>query len=415
MRSKEFRRLIADLARTAPAADPRCPHADQCGGCAFQDRDYLGQVAAKQTALTQLYSTAGFLGAEAAPGRLADTDFTVVPSPDPYEYRTRMDYVATKGRFGLRMRGRFNYIVELETCHLLPPQGFQAAHTVWQAAGALGLPDYNIRTHEGFLRYVVVRRSPDNQLLLAAVTAGPAHTAELEQLAATALAQAGVVSFHWLINSTLTDLSFGTPHRHWGAEYLPMRVGTLTLDIGPNTFFQNNVHLLDGLLNEVRTAVCAHPSATSAVADLYGGIGLIALDLAPHVGSVVTVELAGESADLAPHNIARNGATNVTAITSDAAAHLRAVAPGTYRIVVADPPRTGLGPAACAALLAAAPERIVYVSCNPLTQVEDLQALAPMYQLQHLRGYDMFPHTPHVEAVAVLDRVEDHGVTIPRS
>jgi 23S rRNA (uracil-5-)-methyltransferase RumA len=405
MRSKEFRRLVADLTRAAPAAQPLCPHADQCGGCAFQDRDYLAQVAAKHQALTQLYSAAGLLGSDAAPGRLAVSDFAVVPSPDPYAYRTRMDYVATKGRFGLRMRGRFNYIVELTACKLLPPEGFAAAHTFWQAAGALGLPDYNIRTHEGFLRYVVVRRSPQNRLLLAAVTAGPDNAAEMERLAATALAQPGVDSFHWLINATRTDLSFGTPHRHWGAEYLPMRVGALTLDIGPNTFFQNNVHLLDGLLSEVRAAVREHPGAAGAVADLYGGVGLIALDLAPYVGSVTTVELAGESADLASHNIARNGAANVNAVAADAAEHLRDVAPGAYSIVVADPPRTGLGPEACAALLEAAPERIVYVSCNPLTQVDDLALLAPAYQLRRLCGYDMFPHTPHVEAVAVLDRV----------
>jgi 23S rRNA (uracil-5-)-methyltransferase RumA len=405
MRSKEFRRLVGELARNAPPVAPRCPHTDQCGGCAFQDRDYLAQVAAKRSALIELYSAAGLLGDEAAPGRLAVSAFNVVPSPDPYAYRTRMDYVATKGRFGLRMRGRFNYIVELTTCHLLPATGFESAHAVWQAAGALGLPDYNIRTHTGFLRYVVVRRSPDDRLLLAAVTAGPEYAAEMEQLAATALAQAGVDSFHWLINATMTDLSFGTPHRHWGAQYLPMRVGAITLAIGPNTFFQNNVHLLDGLLGEVRAAVREHPAAPGAVADLYGGVGLIALDLAPYVGRITTVELPGESADLAPHNIARHNATNVTTVAADAAEHLRSVAPGTYGIVIADPPRTGLGPAACAALLEAAPERIVYVSCNPLTQVEDLHILAQQYRLQRLRGYDMFPHTPHVEAVAVLDRI----------
>lgn len=362
-------------------------------------------MAAKQAALVQLYSAAGLLASAAAPGQIAADDFSVVPSPDPYAYRTRMDYVATKGRFGLRMRGRFNYIVELTTCHLLPEPGFQAAQAVWQAAGALGLPDYNIRTHEGFLRYVVVRRSPDNDYMIAAVTSGADHGAAMEQLAATALAQPGVVSFHWLINATLTDLSFGEPHRHWGLQHLPMRVGALVLEIGPNTFFQNNVHLLDGLLNDVRAAVSAHPAASGAVADLYGGVGLIALDLAPHVGKVVTVELAGESADLAPSTIARNGAPNVTAVAADAAEHLRSVAPGTYGIVVADPPRTGLGPDACAALIAAAPERIVYVSCNPLTQVDDLHALGAHYRLQSLRGYDMFPHTPHVEAVAVLDRM----------
>ena len=85
MRSKEFRRLVGDLARYAPPADPRCPHADQCGGCAFQDRDYHAQVAAKRTALIELYRAAGMLGDEAAPGRLAVSDFGVVPSPDPVQ------------------------------------------------------------------------------------------------------------------------------------------------------------------------------------------------------------------------------------------------------------------------------------------------------------------------------------------
>jgi 23S rRNA (uracil-5-)-methyltransferase RumA len=405
MYAKAFRRLMADQVRLAPTAAPACAHANECGGCAFQDRDYAGQVAAKQAVLSQLYQEAGLLATPPAPGQIDLATFVVVGSPDPYAYRTRMDYVATKGRFGLRMRGRFNYIVDLAECHLLPPAGFTAAQAVWAAAGELGLPDYNIRTHEGFLRYVVVRRSPTDRLMLAAVTASADQAAAMEQLAAVALAQPQVDSFHWLINATLTDLSFGTPHQHWSSQYLPMQVGALTLDIGPNTFFQNNVHLLGTLLADVRQAVTEHPGAAEVVADLYGGVGLIALDLAAHVGQVVTVELAGESADLAQHNLLRQQATNVRAVAADVADYLQGIAPGTHAVVVSDPPRTGLGPAVCAALIAAAPQRIVYVSCNPLTQVTDLQALAPHYQMRWLRGYDMFPHTPHVEALAVLDRV----------
>lgn len=402
MRSKDFRQLVVNLARAGEPTTPRCPHAGECGGCAFQDRAYDEQIEAKRAALLRLFSEAGLLS--------EPDGFAIVASPDPYNYRTRMDYVATKGRFGLRARGRFNFIVELDTCHLVPPAAFQAAKAVWLKACELGLPDYNIRSHEGFLRYLVLRRNSDDQLLLAAVTAAGPFEAAMEELAATALAQPGVLGFHWLLNDTLTDVSFGTPLRHWGAATLPMRAGEATFAIGPNTFFQNNVHLLGRLLDDLREATL-HGSVGAGkrprVADLYGGVGTIALHLAPHVEQVVCVEAVAESASLAAQNAALNGATNLHALGQDVLPFLREQAPGSFEVAVADPPRIGLGPAYCAELLRVAPQRIVYLSCNPLTQVEDLRALAAGYQLRSLRGYDMFPHTPHVETLAVLDRTSE--------
>ncbi|MCG8349782.1 MAG: RsmD family RNA methyltransferase [Chloroflexales bacterium] len=406
MRSKDFRNTIVRAVLNDTRVAPRCPHANECGGCAFQDRAYAGQVAAKAAILNELWNTVVLQPERPEP----QPEIEFVSSPDPFAYRTRMDYVATKGRFGLRMRGRFNYIIELETCHLIPPIAFEAARTLWLRAQELGLPDYNVRSHEGFLRYLVVRRSPDDELLLAAVTAAGPYEAEITQLADLALTQPGVIGFHWLLNDTLTDLSFGTPLRHWGAATLPMRVGSNTLLIGPNTFFQNNVHLLLPLLDAVKAAVSGTDRAKPedarelpAVADLYGGVGAIALHLAPVVRSVVSVESVTESADLARQNIALNGASNVTAETADVAAFLRNQAANSLDIVVADPPRIGMGPEVCAELLRLAPRRIVYVSCNPLTQIEDLRQLVPVYRLTLLRGYDMFPHTPHVEMLAVLE------------
>lgn len=403
MRSKDFRNLTTQIARSGAAIEPRCPHAQDCGGCAFQDRAYADQVAAKEQLLQQLWAAPEL---QAIVAELPEA-IAVVPSPDPFAYRTRMDYVATKGRFGLRMRGRFNYIVELETCHLIPPAGFAAARALWLRSQELGLPDYNVRSHEGFLRYIVVRRSPADTYLLAAVTAAGPYAAAMEQLASLALAQPGVLGFHWLLNDTLTDLSFGTPMQHWGAATLPMQVGAMTLHIGPNTFFQNNIHLLPQLLADVGTAVQAPGTGHAAprVADLYGGVGTIALHLAPMVGHVVTVESVAESAELAQRNIALNGTHGVSAVEADVLPFLRDQAIGAFDIVVADPPRTGLGPDVCAELLRLAPRRIVYVSCNPLTQRDDLGQLASAYRLTALRGYDMFPHTPHVETMAVLEAI----------
>jgi tRNA/tmRNA/rRNA uracil-C5-methylase (TrmA/RlmC/RlmD family) len=340
----------------------------------------------------------------------------IVPSPAPYAYRTRMDYVATKDRFGLRRSGRWNYIVELETCHLIPPHGFAAAHALWVRSRELGLPDYNLRTHEGFLRYLVVRRSPQDTFLIAAIAAGGAgrYDAEMESLAALALEQPGVVGFHWLCNDTLTDISYGSAVRHWGEHLLPMQVGDRTICIGPNTFFQNNVLLLLPMLDAIREAVnkTLPPGPPLRVADLYGGVGTIALHLdRERIESVAIVESHGESADLARHNLALNGVDRgagkggieMEVFAADVGDYVQAQVPGAFDCLVLDPPRTGLGEPVCRELLRLRPQRIVYLSCNPLTQASDVGILSQGYRLTSLRGYDMFPHTPHIETLAVLD------------
>lgn len=390
--SKTLRKAIVDRALAGQPTSPLCPHARECGGCAFQDRAYADQVAAKTTVLRELYASGG----------ISVNGFEVIPSPNPFAYRTRMDYVATKGRFGLRARGKFNYIIELATCHLIPPAAFAAAQAVWRRAGELGLPDYDIRAHTGFLRYVVVRRSPNDEWLIAAVTAGGGDEATMAALAETALAQPGVVGFHWLVNDMLTDLSFGEPRRHWGAAELAMRIGEMVCFVGPNTFFQNNVYLADRLIGDAVEAAAVAP--TMRAADLYGGVGTIGLHLARRAASVDCVEAVADSVTLAQRNALANGVANFNPICADTLEYLRAQPAGSLPVIVADPPRTGLGPQVCQELLRIGPQRIVYVSCNPLTQVADLQILTVSYRVIGLRGYDMFPHTPHVEAIAVLER-----------
>lgn len=399
--NKRFRQQIIEAAQAGETTTPRCPHAPpqgQCGGCVFQDRDYPAQVAAKRAALRSLWS-------DDLPDNRIDT-LDVVASPNPFAYRTRMDFVASKERFGLRRGGRFNYIIDLHECHLIPTHAFTAARAVYEHAMALGLPDYNLKTHAGFLRYVVVRRNPDDELLLALVTAAPEEekvsVEKVERVALAALEHPGVLGVHWLINATRTDVSFGEPVRHWGHATLPMRVGAHTLEIGPNTFFQNNVWLLMPLLEAVRDAVAACGHA-GAIADLYSGVGAIALHIARHADRIVCIESSGESVRLARENSMRAGFEHIAVIEADVANALRAQTTGAFDVVVADPPRTGLGPEVCRELLRLRPRRIVYVSCNPLTQRDDIRALQSGYRLVLLQGYDMFPQTPHLEALAVLD------------
>ena len=179
-----------------------------------------------------------------------------------------------------------------------------------------------------------------------------------------------------------------------------MQVGRRTLCIGPNTFFQNNVYLLLPLLDDVAGCV----SQASRVADLYGGVGTIALHIADNVRQVTCVESVEESAAWARYNAVANSVENASVVTSDVLAFLRNQPMGCFEVIVADPPRVGLGPDVCRELLRLRPEKLVYVSCNALTQLDDARILAAGYRLTELRGYDMFPQTPHMEALAVFER-----------
>lgn len=400
---KHFRRMIIDMLRQAEEIDPVCAHAPPqglCGGCSFQNRPYSAQLAAKQEALRWLW--ANDLSAQQR------EQIEMIGSAQPLGYRTRMDYVTTKGRFGLRRGGKFNYIIDLDQCWLLPEQAFRAARACYDYAMQLGLPDYNLRSHEGFLRYVVVRRSPQATWLVAIVTADAVKAAvaaaQIEALAAHVLEQPGVVAFHWLINDTRTDLSFGRLQQAWGAETLTMQLGAYQLQIGANTFFQNNVYLTPELVAGVRSGLELDNGDSGPLLDLYGGVGTIAIALADVAAEIVTVESVEESAHLALRNIHDNQLWHIRAVHADVLDFLRTQEPDSFPAIIADPPRTGLGPEVCAEILRLKPQRLVYVSCNPLSQLEDVRRLVHTYELRSIQGYDMFPQTPHLEALAVLVR-----------
>ena len=403
MSSKRFQKLTTTALKSVPRLPGwRCPHFPECGGCALQDVAYADQVAAKRRAVLELWG-------DRLPDDLREV-YVVEPADDPFGYRLRMDYVCSDDRFGLRMRRRFFAIVDLDECHLIPPPLFEQVHAVYTCARSLGVPDYNVYRNTGFLRYLVVRRNVRDEWLLSFVTSEQGYNAELEQAAAFAL-RAGATSVWWLLNPRHADLSFGEPITHWGAEHLPQYVLDRTLLMGPNTFFQNNVRGFEAILRYITPFVAGAPR----LLDFYAGVGTIGITLAEHVGRVVAAELAEESVTLLQVNLQLNGLSEkVDVIGGDVADALRAgYQPGD--VLVADPPRAGLGPDVCKQLLRDGPERIVYVSCNPVTQANDCEQLAPGYRIVAARGFDLFPQTFHVENVAVLERLhfQDTAAILP--
>lgn len=398
MSSKRFQKAILKALKRAPRLEQwPCRHFPECGGCAMQDIAYADQLAAKHQALLEIWGPA-------LPEAVA-ADFAITPAPQPFEYRLRMDYVCSDDRFGLRVRKRFYAIVDLQECHLIPPALFAVLREVYTAARAAGLPDYNVYHNTGFLRYLVARRNVRDEWLLSFVTAERTYEPEMERAAEAALA-AGATSVWWLLNPRHADLSFGEPVRHWGAEHLPQVVLGRTLLMGPNTFFQNNIGGFELILRYITPFV----AGAERLIDLYAGVGTIGICLADQVKQVFAAELSDESVALAQRNVALNGlsdqvevvAADVAAVLDDARSARRA-----GDVLVVDPPRAGLGPEVCELLKQRGPQRIVYISCNPITQASDYALLEAQYQLTAARGFDLFPQTYHCEQVAVLERRAD--------
>jgi tRNA/tmRNA/rRNA uracil-C5-methylase (TrmA/RlmC/RlmD family) len=357
----------------------------------MQDVAYADQLAAKRAALLELWG-------EALPSELRE-EFQVEPSPKLFGYRLRMDYVCSDDRFGLRVRRRFYAIVDLHECHLIPPALFQQIRSVYTAARELGIPDYNVYHNTGFLRYLVVRRNVHDEWLLAFVTSEQNRNTEMEQAAQVAL-DAGATTVWWLVNPRTGDTSFGQPIQQWGEPYLPQYVLGRKLLIGPNTFFQNNVGGFEQILRFVEPFV----AGAGRLVDLYAGVGTIGICLAAHVDHVFAAELSDESVALARRNIELNNLQEKIEVVEADVAQLLHDPRTQSDVLVVDPPRAGLGLEVCGLLRDHGPERIVYVSCNPITQIADYALLQERYKIVAVRGFDLFPQTYHCENVAVLER-----------
>lgn len=366
--------LPDDLPKTAT---PRCSHFGECGGCSLQDIAYADQITAKEDAI------------EALVGRKVK----VVPSPDPWEYRHRMDYIVAFGKVGLRKRGDGKSVVGLTECSIAPPR---VAEVMSQAGGwieELGIEGYNLFTNRGDLRYLTFRYAHGSgQLMIIAVTSSTESKVGplLEKLSEVA------DSVVWSIQPRTGDTSVGEVHQILGRETIEQDLRGVTFEISPNAFFQNNLLLVDALFDKVAEYV------QGFTLDLFCGIGAIGLTVADKIDRLVGVEVFDENIRLAKRAAERNGIE--AEFINDNANHFLAFYEGeTPDTVVIDPPRSGLAPKLIRKLNRLGAKRIVYVSCNPKTFVADLEQLEG-YELKEVTGFDMFPQTPHVEMVSLLER-----------
>ncbi len=392
--------------RPSPSRVPgRCVHLANCGGCSWQELEYEAQLDTKTDLVREsLERLGGFRGIDVP---------RAIASPATFFYRNKMEFSFFAGRdgeivLGLHEPGTFDRVFDLEACHLMSEESNRIVTRVRELAVRSGLPAYHSRRHEGFWRYLVIREAKSTgQTMVNMVTNEGPMPGGAEFAAALVAEFASIHSLVRNVNSRRATIAVGEREEllH-GSTEIEERIGGLRFRIASNTFFQTNTLQAERLFGLAVEA--AGLTGGEEVLDLYSGTGAISLFLAQRAGKVTGIELVPESIAMAEKNAALNGIDNCRFVVGEVREFFRR-RPGEARaaqVVLVDPPRAGLHADIIQSLRELRPPRIVYVSCNPATLARDLALLCKdgAYTLQRVQPVDMFPHTFHIECVAVLER-----------
>jgi 23S rRNA (uracil1939-C5)-methyltransferase len=382
--------------------DAPCSHYPACGGCRFQDLAYEAQAVAKEDQVRQALMRIG---------GIADPPFEpILPAASPFHYRNKLEYSFTATpsgpALGFHRAGRWDEVLEIEKCWLTTEVGNAIRDAVRDWARVERLPVYDQAEQTGFLRHLVVREGRNTGQALVQLVTAPGELAGADRLVEALRRFAEVRSIHWAVNDTPAEITNLPTMLLWGEEAIEEELCGLRFRIRPTSFLQTNTEMAErlyGLAEEY-----AGLTGDETVYDLYCGIGTIGLVLASGALTVWGVEASEESVACALENAELNGITNAAFFAGevgDAVAELRERA-GPPDVIVVDPPRAGLSGKALRRIGRLQAPRIVYVSCNPTTLAGNVKTLASdwSYRLERARPVDMFPHTPHVETVALLTR-----------
>lgn len=396
--------LKAVLEKSPERVAPPCPYFEHCGGCHLQHLSYPAQLEFKQEVICTL------LRENPAAGAVTVHPVVGMPTPMYYRNKSQMPFRRTNGEvaFGLFRSGTHD-LIPVDECRVESREANIALRVIRDWARRYHVAPYDETHHAGLLRHAVIRKGTfTNQLMVVLVTTAweVPHLAHL--LPALRNALPGLRSLQVNRNTARTNIILGAESRVvWGTPGIEEQLGKCRFRIYPNTFFQvNSVHFVK-LLEKLKKVCDLRPS--DRVADLFCGVGVIALSLAGWVAQVTGIEANGAAVAAAQENARDNGISNVRFLAGDAGeifARLRATEPSPA-VVIVDPPRKGLTAELIAHIGAATPRKIVYISCNPRTLVRDLGAFrAHGYAAQAIYPFDMFPQTYHVECLAVLQRVD---------
>jgi 23S rRNA (uracil1939-C5)-methyltransferase len=381
-----------------------CRHFGACGGCRFQDYAYERQLESKALQVHDALVRLGGIGEPPIE--------PIVPAASQYGYRNKLEYSFTQtpagAALGFHRAGRWDEVLALDTCLLTTELGNAVRDAVRGWAREEKLEAYDQATGSGYLRHLVVREGRNTGQLLVQLVTAKGRKFEEGYLVEVLRRFPEVRSIHWAINDSPAEVTNLPTVLLWGEEAIEEEILGLRFRVRPNAFLQTNTEMAETLYSIARDFAAL--SGNETVYDLYCGTGTIGLALAGQALTVWGVEISEESVACAIENAELNGITNAAFFAGNVSLALEELLAraGTPDVVVVDPPRAGLAGKALRRMASLGAPRIVYVSCNPTTLASDLKALRDDhgYELRRCVPVDMFPHTPHIETVNLLELAE---------
>ncbi len=408
--------VVEVLEKSENEVEPFCIHEPYCGGCRWQKLRYDKQLEWKRKHV------------EEALEHIANLKNTcihpIVPSPRTEFYRNKMEFTFSARRWfrpdeiadksktlsrdcglGLHVQGAFDRVFNLEECYLESPEAVEILKVVRSHCLQSGLPAYDIKKHTGFWRFLVIRegKKTGQRLVNVITTKTREADAAIKKLATEVERLGCVTTFVHSINNSRAQVATGEETTvYWGEGTIEEQLGDLTFTISPNSFFQTNPFGAEKLYEVI--VQCAALTGNEVVWDMYCGTGSIALYLASKARKVVGFEIIEQAVADAYRNAERNSITNCSFLAGDIKDIIKNNLADRPDVVISDPPRAGMHPSVLKALLDLKPGLIIMVSCNPATFARDLGILSEKYVVTDVFPFDMFPHTPHIECIARLEK-----------
>ncbi len=393
---------------------PFCQHYDFCGGCKWQHMQYAAQLRHKEQVVKDALQRIGKVQVGAFE--------PILGSEETVFYRNKLEFSFSNRRWltpeelgqealsnqadvlGFHPPGAFDKIIDIEKCWLQPEPSNHIRNTIRDLAKQQDLSFYDIREHKGFLRTMMLRTTSLGEVLLLIAFGEDKPEARSSFLEALMEALPEISSVYYCINTKLNDFMMDLEMVHVaGTEKVEEHLGQVRFKIGPKSFFQTNTRQAERLYD--LALEFADLKGEENVYDLYTGLGSIALYLAKSCKQVVGIEEIPAAIEDARNNARFNGVNNTKFYAGDVREILTlefAQIHGRPDLLITDPPRAGMHPDVVRMLLQLRSPKIVYISCNPSTQARDVQVLSEAYEVIRSRPVDMFPHTHHIENVALL-------------
>jgi 23S rRNA (uracil1939-C5)-methyltransferase len=423
-KKKQYREAVVERIVTPSAVrtQPFCEHFGICGGCKWQHIQYAEQLRFKQQQVIDHLT-------RIAKVPLPDFQPIVAAEPTQY-YRNKLEFTVAAGRWltqtevdagermdfravGFHVPGRFDKVLPINHCYLQPDPSNDIRLTVADYMFAHNLAAYNLKTHEGYLRTLIIRTADTTNQVMVTMQVAEDHPETLAGLLDHLRERfPQITSLNYIINRKKND-NYGDQEviNYAGKPYIEEQMISskshppLTFRINAKSFYQTNAIQAQSLYSIARDM--AGLTGNELVYDLYTGTGTIALFVARQARYVVGIEYVEAAVADAHVNAEVNGIANASFHAGDMKLLLTDeffAKHGRPDVVITDPPRAGMDEAVVRQLLKAAPEKIVYVSCNTATQARDIAWLDEKYRVEAVQPVDMFPHTHHVENVVLLTR-----------